>query len=143
MKFEEKLVMLRKKNGLSQEELADRLGVSRQAISRWELGSTIPDATNLLHLSELFHVSIDYLLHDEYESDQDIPIVKEVKTKISDKYGKQNRHNLIKSIMWGIGGVCMLLSAILANHIGFMLCAFLYLVCSLGYCYTYWQNKKM
>ena len=62
MKFEEKLIDLRKKYGMSQEELADRLGVSRQAISRWELGSTLPDAPNLLKLSDLFGVSIDYLL---------------------------------------------------------------------------------
>ena len=57
MKFNEKLTIHRKKNGLSQEDLADKLGVSRQAISRWELGSTMPDATNLLELSDLFGVS--------------------------------------------------------------------------------------
>ena len=85
MKFNEKLTIHRKKNGLSQEDLADKLGVSRQAISRWELGSTMPDATNLLQLSDLFGVSIDYLLHDDYESDSDIPIVKEVTVKAEER----------------------------------------------------------
>ena len=85
MKFNEKLTIHRKKNGLSQEDLADKLGVSRQAISRWELGSTMPDATNLLQLSDLFGVSVDYLLHDDYESDSDIPIVKEVTFKAAER----------------------------------------------------------
>ena len=65
MKFEEKLINLRKAKGLSQEELAEQLGVSRQAVSRWELGSTLPDIPNLLQLCELFGVSADYLVKDE------------------------------------------------------------------------------
>ena len=48
MKLAEKLVTLRKSSGLSQEELAERLNVSRQAVSRWEMGSAMPDAGNLL-----------------------------------------------------------------------------------------------
>ena len=67
MKFEEKLVMLRKSQGLSQEELADRIGVSRQAVSRWELGSTMPDAPNLVKLADLFEVTTDYLLGQSEE----------------------------------------------------------------------------
>lgn len=65
MRFEEKIVELRKQRGLSQEELAEQLGVSRQAVSRWELGSTMPDIPNLLQLCELFGVSADYLVRDE------------------------------------------------------------------------------
>ena len=64
MKFEKKLMALRKKRGMSQEELADQLRVSRQAVSRWELGATQPDAPNLLKLSDLFGVSIDWLLRE-------------------------------------------------------------------------------
>ena len=79
MRLSEKLVSLRKKNGLSQEELAERLDVSRQAISRWEGGAALPDASNILRLSKIFGVSTDYLLNDEYESDNDLPKVKEVK----------------------------------------------------------------
>lgn len=65
MRFEEKIVELRKHKGLSQEELAEQLGVSRQAVSRWELGQTLPDIPNLLQLCELFGVSADYLVKDE------------------------------------------------------------------------------
>lgn len=65
MRFEEKIVELRKAKGLSQEELAEQLGVSRQAVSRWELGNTLPDITNLVQLCELFGVSADYLVKEE------------------------------------------------------------------------------
>lgn len=77
MTFGEKLLNLRKRNGYSQEDLANKLDVSRQAISRWEMGTAIPDSLNVLHLSKLFQVSTDYLLNDDYESDNDIPKVKE------------------------------------------------------------------
>ena len=70
MKLSDKIVRLRKSNGMSQEELADKLGVSRQAISRWEMGTAMPDATNILQLSRLFQVTTDYLLNDEYQSDK-------------------------------------------------------------------------
>ena len=68
MRFEEKIVELRKSKGLSQEELAEQMGVSRQAVSRWELGHTLPDITNLVQLCELFGVSADYLVRDEEQT---------------------------------------------------------------------------
>ena len=64
MTFNEKLLTLRKKAGLSQEELAEKLDVSRQAVSRWEMGAALPDAKNILELSRIFRVSADMLLHD-------------------------------------------------------------------------------
>ena len=67
MKLSEKIVKLRKENGFSQEDLAQRLAVSRQAVSRWETGSALPDAENLLQLSRLFSVSADYLLNDDWQ----------------------------------------------------------------------------
>ena len=76
MKLSEKIIMLRKQKGLSQEELAECLNVSRQPISRWESDTALPDATNLVQLSKLFEVSTDYLLNESYYSDQDIPAVK-------------------------------------------------------------------
>ena len=80
MKLSEKIIQLRKSNGWSQEDLAEKLNVSRQAISRWEGATAQPDATNILQLSKLFGVTTDYLLNDEYESDNDLPKVKEVKS---------------------------------------------------------------
>lgn len=78
MKLSEKIVRLRKLNGWSQEDLAEKLNVSRQAISRWEGATAQPDATNILQLSKLFGVTTDYLLNDEYESDNDLPKVKQL-----------------------------------------------------------------
>lgn len=63
----EKVVSLRKKEGWSQEELADKLGISRQSVSKWESGASIPDIDKILLMSSLFGVSTDYLLKDELE----------------------------------------------------------------------------
>ncbi|MCL2576211.1 MAG: helix-turn-helix transcriptional regulator [Defluviitaleaceae bacterium] len=62
MKFEEKIQILRKQYNLSQEKLAEMVGVSRQSISKWELGEASPDIVNIVRLSEVFNVSTDYLL---------------------------------------------------------------------------------
>ena len=78
MKLSDKIIGLRKSNGMSQEDLAEKLDVSRQAISRWESGTAMPDANNILQLSKLFGVTTDYLLNDDYQSDNDLPKVKEV-----------------------------------------------------------------
>ena len=81
MKLCEKIVELRKVNNMSQEVLAEQLNISRQAVSRWEMGTAMPDANNILQLSELFNVTTDYLLNDSYISDNDVPKIKE-KNKI-------------------------------------------------------------
>lgn len=62
MTFAEKLLYLRTENGYSQESLAGELGVSRQAISKWELGTTLPETEKIIAIGELFGVSIDSLL---------------------------------------------------------------------------------
>ena len=62
MELNEKLVALRKKKGLSQAELAEAINVSRQAISRWEVGTAIPSADNLMWLSKFYVVSMDELM---------------------------------------------------------------------------------
>ena len=64
MALPEKLYTLRKKSGLSQEQLAEALNVSRQAISKWEGGSAMPESDKLLALSNYFGVSLNYLLKD-------------------------------------------------------------------------------
>lgn len=61
----DKIIDERKKNGWSQEELADKLGVSRQAVSKWESAQSVPDLQRILEMSRLFGVSTDYLLKDE------------------------------------------------------------------------------
>ena len=67
MTFEEKLVALRKEKGLSQLQLAEQLNVSRQAVSRWESGATMPTVDNLVYLSRLYDVSLDALLDTGFE----------------------------------------------------------------------------
>lgn len=62
MEFHKKLYELRKKHGISQEELADKLNVSRQTISKWELGESTPDMEKLRGLSDYFDVSLDELV---------------------------------------------------------------------------------
>lgn len=65
MRLEEKLTVLRKGKGLTQSDLAEAVMVSRQAVSKWETGRALPSAENLKYLSELFGVSVDYLLSDD------------------------------------------------------------------------------
>lgn len=66
MKFYEKLFELRKEKGYSQEELADKLNVARQTISKWENGTTTPDFDNLIEISKLFEISIDDLVGNNF-----------------------------------------------------------------------------
>ncbi len=73
MIFADKLIDLRKKNGWSQEELAEKLNVSRQAVSKWEGAQSIPDMSRIILLSELFGVSTDYLLKDDLEQTEPTP----------------------------------------------------------------------
>jgi len=68
MKLGEKILHLRKAKGLSQEQLAAEISVSRQAISKWELGESMPDIENILHLTKIFDVTSDYLLNDTIDN---------------------------------------------------------------------------
>lgn len=69
----EKIIQLRKKTGMSQEELAEKIGVSRQAVSKWESGMSTPDMNKILALSEFFGVSTDFLLKDDIEMPDEAP----------------------------------------------------------------------
>ena len=71
MTLGDKLSRLRKENNYTQEQLADVLGVSRQAISKWESNITYPETDKLVRMSKLFHCTTDYLLLDEDEMDTD------------------------------------------------------------------------
>ena len=64
MKLYEKITLYRKKNGLSQEELAEKIGVSRQAVSKWETGDALPEITKLKALADTFKVTVDFLLDE-------------------------------------------------------------------------------
>ena len=68
MSFQEQLQNLRKGKGLSQEKLAEMLGISRQAVAKWEVGHSYPDIARLIALSDFFKVSIDKLVNDYEEN---------------------------------------------------------------------------
>lgn len=65
----DKIIEERKKNGWTQEDLTQKLGVSRQSVSKWESAGAIPDLKKIIQLADLFGVSIDYLLKDEVEKE--------------------------------------------------------------------------
>lgn len=65
MEFNNKLYELRKQKGFSQEELANRLNVSRQTVSKWEVGDSTPDMEKLIAISDLFEISLDELVMDK------------------------------------------------------------------------------
>ena len=77
MTFKEKLVILRKSKGLTQDEFASAVGVSRQAVYKWECGQSYPEVPKLLEMKLLFTISIDELLDDSY----DIPVPEKKKRK--------------------------------------------------------------
>jgi len=96
MTFGEKLQLLRKQKGMSQEQLASQLNVSRQAVSKWELNSSLPDTDNIIQLSKLFGVSTDYLLCNDSDNN-DAKCSENCSTDKSDGSGQFNfLYNLIQ-----------------------------------------------
>lgn len=92
----DKIIRLRKKNGWSQEELAEKMNVSRQAVSKWEGAQTIPDLDKILQLGELFGVTTDYLLKDEIEdeeftNDASDSIVRKISIEEANQYLNQRK----------------------------------------------------
>ena len=77
----DKIIDLRKKAGWSQEELAEKLGVSRQSVSKWEGAQSIPDMNKILQLSDLFGVSTDYLLKDDMEVSEPVAAPEDADTE--------------------------------------------------------------
>lgn len=117
MELKDKLVFLRKKSGLSQAILAEKLTVSRQTVSNWELGEIIPSTDNLVRLSKLYGVSLDYLVSDVAEPPA-------VAVAVAEKPGEQimeSPHR--KTVLTGVAvGLAIAL-----------LLALLYFVFSIGY----------
>ena len=77
MKFNEKLIKLRKEKALSQEELGEKLNVTRQTVSKWELGQTTPDMDKLIEMAKLFNVTTDELLKETDEEQEQTIYTKE------------------------------------------------------------------
>lgn len=111
MKLEEKIALLRKQKGWSQEELAFRLDVSRQSVSKWETGDSLPDLDKIIKLSDVFEVSTDYLLKEEvaapieaetFESLRGMEYLAEEKNKDSDIRERKRKLSAFEDIYWSI-----------------------------------------
>lgn len=94
MKFNEKLIKLRKEKGLSQEELGYQFNVTRQTVSKWELGQTTPEMDKLVEMSKFFNVSVDELVNEKetndsnYNSNDNVVIEDQ---KVTDKNNNKNK----------------------------------------------------
>lgn len=123
MNLGEKIHNLRKQKGMSQEELASQITVSRQAISKWELGESVPDTENVLQLSKIFGVSTDYLLNDDAESCIDLPVIRDNNDK------KKRKYNLIiLYFIMGLFFVFILLLGIFTRHIFYLVIGSIFIV---------------
>ena len=97
MRLSEKIMDLRKKSGWSQEELAERLGISRQSVSKWETGESVPDIDKIIRMSELWNVSTDYLLKEEVVPEEEAPEPEYAEDRSGDTY-----REAAQSIEWNV-----------------------------------------
>ncbi|QOV19526.1 helix-turn-helix transcriptional regulator [Blautia liquoris] len=111
--FAENLKTLRKAKGLSQEELAVRLHVVRQTISKWEKGLSVPDASLLIRLSDIFEVSVSELLGSKIENETEMDAVAEQLSKINEQLAIKNRRS---RRIWKIAAI-VFISFILINFL--------------------------
>lgn len=100
MEFSNRLYRLRKQNGFSQEELAGRLNVSRQTVSKWEVGDSTPDMEKLSAMSDLFDVSLDYLVMGKESDPQTSTVTKsEFVTVLQEKVLTSDNKKKAKSVL--------------------------------------------
>ena len=132
MTLNEKIFQCRKRSGLSQEELAERLGVSRQAVSKWELGTAQPELDKLRLLAQTFGVSTDWLLDDAQEMpqpSQPMPAAPQQHSWVEDVPGVigklLRKYGWLAGIYLAFGGVCFIGIGALARYLtGRMLSGF-------------------
>lgn len=120
MEFNNKLYELRKQKGFSQEELANRLNVSRQTVSKWEVGDSTPDMEKLVAISDLFGISLDELVLGK--APEPVPEVQPAKPDIYSEIKADIKANVLtdsnrKKIKKGLKIAGIILGAILAIDI--------------------------
>ena len=113
MTFGNKLFELRKSKSLSQDNLAEKLGVSRQAISKWELDETLPDTANLMKIADMFYVSVEYLLNDSMDCEQP---VKKVLPVYGNKYDVVNLLAALASVAVSVIAVLHYIYRMIRNY---------------------------
>lgn len=111
MSLAKKMIELRKQNGLSQQDLADRLRVSRQAISRWETGAVQPLADSVKSLAQVFQVSTDYLLNDDLDTPTPPPTAQPAPPQEKSKSTRKHRKWLLALAALAAAAVLVLVTA--------------------------------
>ncbi len=118
MNFQEKLVKLRKEKGMTQEELAFEVGVSRQSVSKWETGEAEPSVSTLLSLSQTFGVSVDYLIGSAEELSP-APAIRQVSLTEANAFLAASRKNAfwlaLATLLCILSPVCLILLAALSE----------------------------
>lgn len=139
MKLGDKILMLRKKEGLSQEQLAEKLNVSRQAISRWESGSALPDASNIRQLSKVFAVSADYLLNDDMDEYEIPKLQPEVQTVNKNDMGRILIYLITLEVMVLL---IQFMSVVILQNAVFAFLSFIPFIAAIGgFEYAYHKNR--
>jgi transcriptional regulator with XRE-family HTH domain len=110
MRIEENILELRKNNNLSQEDLAVKMGVSRQSVSKWETGQSAPDLKNIIKLSEIFNITVDELIKDK-DSIEGIEELNSTEDGNKNHYSQSNK--TMGAIFMTTGVLIVILSLIL------------------------------
>ena len=113
MDFNNRLYQLRKQKGLSQEELANRLNVSRQTVSKWEVGDSTPDMEKLIAMSDLFDVSLDMLVKGKEEDPKPPPTAKSeftavINEKVLTDKNKKKAKSILKTVAIILGAIVLI-----------------------------------
>lgn len=111
MSLAKKMIELRKQQNLSQQDLADRLGVSRQAISRWETGAVQPLADSVKSLAQVFQVSTDHLLNDDLDTPTPPPTAQPAPPQEKPKSARKHRKWLLALAALAAAAVLVLVTA--------------------------------
>lgn len=112
MELGKKIKQLRKFSGMTQEQLAEKLNISRQALSKWENGTSMPDVESVVRISKLFHISLDELLFQEEK------YVEESKTQITlEDLTKINMHNRRMNLLLSSGILFLIISVMMAAFV--------------------------
>ena len=124
MKLNEKIIYCRRKSGLSQENLAELLNVSRQAVSKWETGDALPEVNKLSRLAQIFGVTTDWLLSEDEEEEFNEEPIREQHSNENKPESMSNfitriirRYGWLTGVYLGIGGVFILGLGLLAYFI--------------------------
>lgn len=119
MTLNEKIYNLRKNAGYSQETLAEKTGVSRQSVSKWETGESVPEIDKILTLSKIFSVTTDYLLNDDYEEEiktEENTVSVEIKEIVARKEAVKNKtpkYAWLVGVILAVIGVSILLRVLI------------------------------